>query len=49
MLEGFYNKETETLTLPINYNWLLEDLPIGIKKIIFKDNENTDFQNLIKK
>ena len=35
MLEEYYNKETETLTLPFNFNSLLEDLPLGAKKILF--------------
>ena len=42
MLEEYYNKEIETLTLPINYNSLLEDLPLGTKIIIFKDNKDNE-------
>ena len=38
MLEEYYNKETETLTLPFNFNSLLKDLPPDTKKIIFEDN-----------
>ena len=37
MLEEYYNKETQILILPINYKSLLEDLPVKIKKIIFKN------------
>ena len=40
MLEEYYNKETETLTLPINFNSLLEDLPLGAKKIIFEEDND---------
>ena len=36
MLEEYYNKETETLTLPFNFNSLLKDLPLGTKIIIFE-------------
>ena len=38
MLEEYYNKETETLTLPFYFNSLLKDLPLGTKIIIFKDD-----------
>ena len=49
MLEKYYNKKTMTLTLPINFNSLLEDLPIGIKKIIFENNEKYVFSEFNKK
>ena len=38
MLEEYYNKKTEILTLPINFNSLLKDLPLGTKIIIFEND-----------
>ena len=38
MLKEYYNKVTHTLTLPIDFNSLLTDLPLGTKIIIFKEN-----------
>ena len=49
MLEQYYNKETNTLTLPADYNSLLKDLPLGTKIIIFKDNEKNRFSEFNQK
>ena len=40
MLEQCYNKETYTTSLPIDFNSLLKELPLGTKIIIFKENVN---------
>ena len=39
MLKKYYNKERYTLTLPINFNSLLKDLPHVTKIIIFEEDE----------
>jgi hypothetical protein len=38
MLEEYYNKETNTLTLPHNFNKELCNLPLDIKVIIFQQD-----------
>ena len=38
MLEEYYNKETDTLSLPHNFNSLLKELPLGTKIIIFEED-----------
>ena len=51
MLEEYYNKKTEILTLPINFNSLLKDLPLGTKIIIFENdyylNKNSIFNQSV--
>jgi hypothetical protein len=37
MLEKYYNKETNTLTLPYYFNEELCNLPLNIKVIIFEE------------
>ena len=37
MLEKYYNKETNTLTVHANYNSSLKELPLGTKIIIFEE------------
>ncbi len=38
MLEQYYNKETQTLTLPYNFNKELSNLPLNTKVIIFEED-----------
>ena len=38
MLEQYYNKETNTLTLPYDFNKELYNLPLDTKVIIFEEN-----------
>ena len=39
MYEEYYDKETQTLNLPHDFNSELKDLPDDIKKIIFIEEE----------
>ena len=38
MLEQYYNKETQTLTFPYDFNKELCDLPLNTKVIIFEED-----------
>ena len=39
MLEEYYNKETKTLLIPLNFNEKLKDLPLDTEIIIFEKED----------
>ena len=51
MLEEYYNKKTNTLTIPFNFNEELKDLPLDTKIIKFEEDfykeENSRFNQLV--
>ena len=53
MLEKYYNKKTNTLTIPLNFNEELKDLPSDTKIIIFEEDYNkreySQFNQLVDK